>query len=188
MIAKEGPHAGRKHCSKGKIVKKGFGTQDQKGRSLIIEKDDLSQPWVCNDTDAFTPRIWYFDFPKTQLPSHVKTYDGSEDPEDHLKIFQAAAKTKRRAMPTWCHMFNFTLTKNARMWWAKLEDAILLSASTFLFSPIGICLMENSLKVPVRALTFSRHRIMPGSFAILAINASYSASLLEASNLYLNAY
>ncbi|GKD27230.1 hypothetical protein Tco_1233444, partial [Tanacetum coccineum] len=24
--------------------------------------------------------------------SHVKTYDGSEDPEDHLKIFQAAAK------------------------------------------------------------------------------------------------
>nr|GEV66216.1 reverse transcriptase domain-containing protein [Tanacetum cinerariifolium] len=26
------------------------------------------------------------------MPSNVKTYDGSEDPEDHLKIFQAAAK------------------------------------------------------------------------------------------------
>ncbi|GJW95087.1 hypothetical protein Tco_0174759 [Tanacetum coccineum] len=38
------------------------------------------------------------------MPSHVKTYNGSEDPEDHLKIFQAAAKVKRWAMPTWCHI------------------------------------------------------------------------------------
>ncbi|GKF44991.1 hypothetical protein Tco_0131543 [Tanacetum coccineum] len=45
------------------------------------------------------------------MPSHVKTYNGSED---HLKIFQAAAKTERWAMPTWCHMFNSTLTENAR--------------------------------------------------------------------------
>ncbi|GJZ57299.1 hypothetical protein Tco_0612793 [Tanacetum coccineum] len=48
------------------------------------------------------------------MPSHVKTYNGSEDPEDHFKIFQAAAKTERWAMPTWCHMFNSTLTGNAR--------------------------------------------------------------------------
>ncbi|GKB39139.1 hypothetical protein Tco_0884081, partial [Tanacetum coccineum] len=26
---------------------------------------------------------------------HVKTYDGSGDPEDHLKLFQATAKTER---------------------------------------------------------------------------------------------
>nr|GEX43440.1 reverse transcriptase domain-containing protein [Tanacetum cinerariifolium] len=77
-------------------------------------KDDLSQPWVCEETDPFTPRIHYLDFPKTRMPSHIKTYDGSEDPEDHLKIFQAAAKTERWAMPTWCHMFNSTLTGNAR--------------------------------------------------------------------------
>ncbi|GKB99641.1 reverse transcriptase domain-containing protein [Tanacetum coccineum] len=63
-------------------------------------KDDLSQPWVCEETDPFTPRIRYFDFPKTRMPSHIKTYDGSEDPEDHLKIFQAAAKTERWAMST----------------------------------------------------------------------------------------
>nr|GEV50888.1 reverse transcriptase domain-containing protein [Tanacetum cinerariifolium] len=49
------------------------------------------------------------------MPSHIKTYDGSEDPEDHLKIFQAVAKTERWAMPTWCHMFNSTLTGNARV-------------------------------------------------------------------------
>ncbi|GKD15262.1 reverse transcriptase domain-containing protein [Tanacetum coccineum] len=45
---------------------------------------------------------------------------GSEDPEDHLKIFQAAVKTKRWAMPTWCHMFNSTLTGNPRVWFDDL--------------------------------------------------------------------
>ncbi|GKC62027.1 reverse transcriptase domain-containing protein [Tanacetum coccineum] len=54
------------------------------------------------------------------MPSHVKTYNGSKDPEDHLKIFQAATKTERWAMPTWCHMFNSTLTGNARVWFDDL--------------------------------------------------------------------
>ncbi|GJT98254.1 reverse transcriptase domain-containing protein [Tanacetum coccineum] len=54
------------------------------------------------------------------MPSHVKTYDGSGDPEDHLKLFQSAAKTEAWAMPTWCHMFNSTLTGNARVWFDKL--------------------------------------------------------------------
>nr|GEW32681.1 protein FAR-RED impaired response 1 [Tanacetum cinerariifolium] len=84
------------------------------------EEDDLSQLWVCEEIDLFTPRIRYFDFPKTRMPSHIKTYDGSEDPEDHLKIFQAATKTERWAMPTWCHMFNSTLTGNARVWFYDL--------------------------------------------------------------------
>ncbi|GJR02346.1 reverse transcriptase domain-containing protein [Tanacetum coccineum] len=83
-------------------------------------EDDLSQPWVCEETDPFTPRIRYFDFPKTIMPSHIKTYDGSEDPEDHLKIFQSAAKTERWAMPTWCHMFNSTLIENAKVWFDDL--------------------------------------------------------------------
>ncbi|GJT49198.1 reverse transcriptase domain-containing protein [Tanacetum coccineum] len=56
------------------------------------------------------------------MPSHIKTYDGSEDPEDHLKKFQAAAKTERWAMPTWCHMFNSTLTGNARVWFDDLPQ------------------------------------------------------------------
>ncbi|GJS96126.1 reverse transcriptase domain-containing protein [Tanacetum coccineum] len=85
-----------------------------------VEDDDLSQPWVCAETDPFTSQICHLDFPKTRMPSHVKTYNGSEDPEDHLKIFQAAAKTERWAMPTWCHMFNSTLTENARVWFDDL--------------------------------------------------------------------
>ncbi|GJW96648.1 reverse transcriptase domain-containing protein [Tanacetum coccineum] len=57
---------------------------------------------------------------RTRMPSHIKTYDGSGDPEDHIKLFQSAAKTERWAMPTWCHMFNSTLTRNARVWFDKL--------------------------------------------------------------------
>ncbi|GJR11905.1 reverse transcriptase domain-containing protein [Tanacetum coccineum] len=56
------------------------------------------------------------------MPNHIKTYDGSEDLEDHLKIFQAAAKTERWAMPTWRHMFNFTLTGNVRVWFDDLPQ------------------------------------------------------------------
>nr|GEV82354.1 reverse transcriptase domain-containing protein [Tanacetum cinerariifolium] len=37
-----------------------------------------------------------------------------DDPEDHLKLFQATAKVERWAMPTWYHMFNSTLTRSAR--------------------------------------------------------------------------
>ncbi|GKF53471.1 reverse transcriptase domain-containing protein [Tanacetum coccineum] len=34
----------------------------------------------------------------------------------------AAAKTKRWAMPTWCHMFNSTLIGSARVWFDKLPS------------------------------------------------------------------
>ncbi|GJS64697.1 reverse transcriptase domain-containing protein [Tanacetum coccineum] len=54
------------------------------------------------------------------MPNNVKTYDGTGDPEDHLKIFQAAAQVERWAMPTWCHMFNSTLIGAARVWFDEL--------------------------------------------------------------------
>ncbi|GKC68721.1 reverse transcriptase domain-containing protein, partial [Tanacetum coccineum] len=83
-------------------------------------EDDLYQPWTCEERNPFTLRIRHFSLPRTRMPSHVKTYDGSGDPEDHLKLFQSAAKTEGWAMPTWCHMFNSTLTGNARVWFDKL--------------------------------------------------------------------
>ncbi|GJU07701.1 reverse transcriptase domain-containing protein [Tanacetum coccineum] len=94
-------------------------SKSRRHRSNTYE-DDLSQPWTCEERNPFTPRIRHFNFPRTRMPGHVKTYDGSGDPEDHLKLFQAAAKTERWAMPTWCHMFNSTLTGNARVWFDKL--------------------------------------------------------------------
>nr|GEV05477.1 hypothetical protein [Tanacetum cinerariifolium] len=95
-------------------------SKPKKQKSSI--EDDLSQPWVCEETYLFTPWIRYFDFPKARMPSHIKTYDGSKDPKDHLKIFQAAAKTERWAMPNWRHMFNSTLIGNARVWFDDLSN------------------------------------------------------------------
>nr|GEX43897.1 reverse transcriptase domain-containing protein [Tanacetum cinerariifolium] len=99
--------------SKNKDSGGGHWKSRSKNKKSSGEEDDLSQPWVCEEIDPFTPRVRYINFPKTRMPSHIKTYDGSEDPDDHLKIFQAAAKTERWAMPTWCHMFNSTLIGNA---------------------------------------------------------------------------
>nr|GEV26639.1 reverse transcriptase domain-containing protein [Tanacetum cinerariifolium] len=83
-------------------------------------KIEYSRRTEAVSENHFTPRIRYFDFQKARMPSHIKTYDRSEDPEDHLKIFQAAAKTERWAIPTWYHLFNSTLTENAMVWFDDL--------------------------------------------------------------------
>ncbi|GJS63018.1 hypothetical protein Tco_0677582 [Tanacetum coccineum] len=75
-----------KRSQKVRTVEAGTGSQDQKSINQV------GRGMTC--------------------PNHG--YVKSEDPEDHLKIFQTAAKTERWAMPTWCHMFNSTLTGNAR--------------------------------------------------------------------------
>ncbi|GJR63256.1 hypothetical protein Tco_1505418 [Tanacetum coccineum] len=103
------------------------------------EEDDLSQLWVCEEIDPFTPRIRYFDFPKIRMHSHIKTYDRSA--EDHVKIFQAAAKTERWVMPTWCHMFNSTLTGNARVWFDDLPDESIDS-----YDDLKKAILENYLQ------------------------------------------
>nr|GEV85234.1 reverse transcriptase domain-containing protein [Tanacetum cinerariifolium] len=54
------------------------------------------------------------------MPRNVNIYNGSDNPDDHLKIFQAAVKVERWAMSTWCHMFNFTLTRSGRVWFDDL--------------------------------------------------------------------
>nr|GEW01271.1 reverse transcriptase domain-containing protein [Tanacetum cinerariifolium] len=106
LITKENPHEEQKCCTKGKTVSEDTGSQDKKGRSQV------SKRMICLNDGV----------KRCQSPSHIKTYDGSEDPEDHLKIFQAATKMERWAMPTWCHMFNSTLTKNERVWFDDLPQ------------------------------------------------------------------
>nr|GEX56529.1 hypothetical protein [Tanacetum cinerariifolium] len=73
--------------------------------------------------------------------SHIKTYDGSEDPKDHLKIFQEAAKTERFAMPTWCYMFNLTLIGNVRVWFDDLPPESIDS-----YDDLKKVFMENYLQ------------------------------------------
>ncbi|GJY36476.1 hypothetical protein Tco_0421854 [Tanacetum coccineum] len=69
-------------------------SKSKRHRSNTYE-DDLSQPWTCKERNPFTTRIRHFNFPRTRMPSHVKTYDRNGDPEDHIKLFQSAAKDKK---------------------------------------------------------------------------------------------
>ncbi|GJX11597.1 reverse transcriptase domain-containing protein [Tanacetum coccineum] len=63
--------------------------RDKRRKTL---EEDLAVPWSCEDVDPFTPRIRNFrSSRKTRIPNNVKTYDGTGDPEDHLKVFQASA-------------------------------------------------------------------------------------------------
>ncbi|GJR48137.1 reverse transcriptase domain-containing protein [Tanacetum coccineum] len=88
----------------------------------------MSQPWLCEETGPFTPRIRNFEVTKrTRMPTNVKTYDGSRNPEDHLKIFQTAAKIERWVMPTWCHMFNSTLKGLTMVWLGTLPPKSIIS-------------------------------------------------------------
>nr|GEW64035.1 reverse transcriptase domain-containing protein [Tanacetum cinerariifolium] len=54
------------------------------------------------------------------MPNNVKMYNGTGDPEDHVKVFQVAAQVERWAMPTWCHIYNSTLIGAARVWFDEL--------------------------------------------------------------------
>ncbi|GJW88562.1 reverse transcriptase domain-containing protein [Tanacetum coccineum] len=93
-------------------------SRDKRRKKL---EEDLAIPWSCEDVDPFTHRIRNFrSSRKTRMPNNVKTYDGTGDPEDHLKVFQASAQVERWAMPTWCHMFNSTLIGAARVWFDEL--------------------------------------------------------------------
>nr|GEV88826.1 reverse transcriptase domain-containing protein [Tanacetum cinerariifolium] len=154
-IASEKHRHKREYSRRTEVVSESEGSAEghwkskpKKQKSSI--EDDLSQPWVCDKTDRFTPHIRYFDFPKARMPSHIKTYDGSEDPEDHLKFFQAAAKTERWAMPTWCHMFNSTLTENARVWFDDLSKEFIDSYDDFRKTFLENCLQQKKcIKDPV---------------------------------------
>ncbi|GJU04823.1 hypothetical protein Tco_1121253 [Tanacetum coccineum] len=74
-------------------AREGHWKSKSKKPKSTTDEEDLSQPWLCEETDPLTLRIRNFEFPKRIcMPSNVKTYDGSGDPDDHLKIFQTAAK------------------------------------------------------------------------------------------------
>ncbi|GJR92464.1 reverse transcriptase domain-containing protein [Tanacetum coccineum] len=90
-------------------------------RHKPTDEDELAVPWICEEVDPFTPRIRNFkSSQKTRMPNNVKTYDGTWDPEDHVKNFQATTHVERWEMPTWYHMFNSTQIGAVRVWFDEL--------------------------------------------------------------------
>ncbi|GJV66317.1 hypothetical protein Tco_1477145 [Tanacetum coccineum] len=59
-------------------------SKSRRQKSKTPYEDDSLSAWTCEERNPFTPRIRHFSLSRTRMPSHVKTYDGSGDPEDHL--------------------------------------------------------------------------------------------------------
>ncbi|XP_035843947.1 uncharacterized protein LOC118490420 [Helianthus annuus] len=57
---------------------------------------------------------------KIKMPAHIRTYDGMEDPEDHLQIFTGAARIEKWSNAECCLMFMQTLAGSARIWFNDL--------------------------------------------------------------------
>ncbi|GJT15306.1 reverse transcriptase domain-containing protein [Tanacetum coccineum] len=117
------------------------GTSHHQGESLNKENEMCSKGWgaeqgVCLHAQTATTSVPTRDIKRHSLKVRiVEAGIGNQDQtketkkgrgrlipamEDHLKIFQATVKIERWAMPTWCHMFNSTLTENARVWFDDL--------------------------------------------------------------------
>ncbi|GJT38098.1 reverse transcriptase domain-containing protein [Tanacetum coccineum] len=115
------------------------------------------------------------------MPSNVKMYDGSGDPEDHLKIFQTAANVERWAMPTWCHMFNSTLIGSARLWFDELPpesiDSYIELRKAFLANFLQ---QKNTSRTPLRFTTLNKGK---GNQIKPSWNASRPKACTRAGNL-----
>ncbi|GKA54680.1 hypothetical protein Tco_0753629 [Tanacetum coccineum] len=55
------------------------------------------------------------------MPTNIKLYDGTTDPEDHLSRFSSAANSGEWPMSVWCRMFQQTLDGSARGWFENLS-------------------------------------------------------------------
>ena len=63
----------------------------------VIRPDaDLAKPYKPSNLSCFSQQIADYDFEtKIKMPPHIKTYDGTEDPEDHLQVFTGAARIEK---------------------------------------------------------------------------------------------
>jgi hypothetical protein len=85
--------------------------------------DDLSKPFKAASKSPFTRRIIDFSGPKSSkylMPSHLKLYNGSTDPDDHITRFEGTANQGAWPMLIWCMMFQQTLDDAARGWFDRL--------------------------------------------------------------------
>nr|GEU74076.1 reverse transcriptase domain-containing protein [Tanacetum cinerariifolium] len=80
------------------------GEQGGKGndkRKSLAEKvdEDLKKPYKEVLKSLFTRRIIEFSAPSHRMPTNLKIYDGSIDPDDHITRFVGAAKQGEWEMP-----------------------------------------------------------------------------------------
>ncbi|GJW63932.1 hypothetical protein Tco_0115816 [Tanacetum coccineum] len=74
-----------------------------KGKEVV--DNDLKNPFKEAVRTLLTRRIIEFAGLDHKMPSNIKLYDGTADPENHLSRFTSAANSEEWPMPVWCMMF-----------------------------------------------------------------------------------
>ena len=55
-----------------------------------------------------------------RVPTNLRTYDGTTDPDDHLTVFMGTMDVHKLPEPAWCRFFHITLCGAARFWYDNL--------------------------------------------------------------------
>nr|GEX38966.1 hypothetical protein [Tanacetum cinerariifolium] len=63
------------------------------------------------------------------MPTNLRVYDGSTDPNDHISRLIGAANQGEWEMPVWCRMFQQTLDGPARGWFDRMPNGSINSWS-----------------------------------------------------------
>ncbi|GJW78197.1 reverse transcriptase domain-containing protein [Tanacetum coccineum] len=84
-----------------------------------------------NPLGSVTPFVrWIEDYPLLdglKMPSHIGSYNGKEDPDNFLYLFEGAIRMQKWLMPVACHMFTYTLKDSARIWWNSQKASSILN-------------------------------------------------------------
>nr|GEZ05592.1 reverse transcriptase domain-containing protein [Tanacetum cinerariifolium] len=91
--------------------------------------DDPKRPYKEVLESPFTWRIIEFSAPSHGMPTNLRVYDGSTDPDDHISRFVGAANQGEWEMPVWCRMFQQTLDGPARGWFDRMPNGSIISWS-----------------------------------------------------------
>ncbi|XP_071739379.1 uncharacterized protein [Rutidosis leptorrhynchoides] len=81
--------------------------------------------WI-NQKTPFVLYIRICAFPDgMKKPSHLIYYEGKDDPDDFLSLFEGAARMAKWDIPVACHAFSYMLKGNARVWFDSIpKDSI----------------------------------------------------------------
>ncbi|GJU71750.1 reverse transcriptase domain-containing protein [Tanacetum coccineum] len=97
--------------------------EKDKGQDMGNGKDeDLKKSYKEVLKFPFTRRIIEFSAPSHRMPTNLKIYDGSTDPDDHITRFVGAANQGEWEMPVWCRMFQQTLDGPTRGWFDRMPN------------------------------------------------------------------
>ncbi|GKB26100.1 reverse transcriptase domain-containing protein [Tanacetum coccineum] len=126
VITKRHPREERRSCQKARVAPKVIKSQKEKGRSRALRTTCPNHGYVKKHILSLLGSVTLI----SQKLEYLVT----------LKHMMEA-KMERWAMPTWCHMFNSTLTGNARVWFDDLPKEIIDS-----YDDLKKAFLENYLQ------------------------------------------